>query len=252
MTDNNNTTSAVTKAPSLPSIQVSIFATLLMAVFLVFVPSLLVGAALGVYGHFIKLQSFSNWFSSIDVQLTLMALSLPLAGYFVILFTRLFSHCINIKQTCNYLHIHAISIKEAGKWIAISLLVWSAIAIFGMLAELPEEAFMIMIRDSATSPLLVVLVVCVLAPIAEELIFRGLIFKRFQQSRLATSGAAVMTCLTFTLIHAQQYTLSGLFIIFLIAAYLTLVRLKTNNTSLAIVAHATNNTLSTIALYFLT
>lgn len=250
MTDNNSTTPALAETTSLSAQQASIWVTLFIAVFLVFAPSILIGALFGLYGHFTKEEPFQHWFASIDVQLMLMAFSLPLAGYFVFLFTRLFNHAKFIEQIYKYLHIKPIGYKEVFIWIVLSTAVWGAIATFGIVADLPEEAFMIMIRDSATSPLLVVLVVCVLAPIVEELIFRGLIFKRFQQSILASSGAAVMTCLTFTLIHAQQYSPSGLFIIFIIAAYLTWVRLKTNNTTLAIVAHATNNILSTIALYF--
>ncbi len=250
MTDHHINPQSLPEDIKMPPTAPSIWGTLLMAVFLVFIPSMIMGLLFGFYANIMDIESVGTWFSSIEVQLALMCASLPLAGYFVILFTKAFGGSTDLSSIFNYLRLAKVSLSDALKWVLISIGVWLSIGAFGTLADLPEEQFMLMVRDSQIHPLLVIAVVCLLAPIVEEVIFRGLIFKRFQQSKLATTGAAVMTCLTFTLIHAQQYTLAGLFIIFMIAVYLTIVRIKTNNTSLSIIAHATNNILSTVALYF--
>ncbi len=229
----------------------SIWLTWFMIAFLMLVPSLIISAVFGFYAHFAEVKNVSQWFSLVEVQMTLMFCSLPVSGYLALLMAGIGQPAIkNISSVLKYLHVQQCTPKEAVKWIGITILVWFAISLFGYLADLPEEPFMLMVKESNTSPFVLIVVICIFAPIVEELIFRGLAFVRFEQTRLATSGAALMTCFAFILIHAQQYTLAGLFVIGIIAVYLTFIRVHTGNTSLSIIAHATNNILSTIALYF--
>jgi len=232
----------------------SIFITFVLAFVLVFIPGLLVSGCFGFYAGATGIVDMGAWFNRVDVQMAIMLFSLPISATIVLMTARhnAGTNSSNVRwltASFEFLHLKPCKVKDVTVWILWSAAVWVGIVIVGMMLELPEEPFMLMVRDSGTHPLLIVAVVCVLAPIVEEMIFRGLLFKRFELSRLATSGSVFMTCLLFTLIHAQQYTLGGLFVILLIAAYLTFVRVKTQNTSLAIAAHATNNTLSTIALY---
>lgn len=241
--------------PSETDIQTpSVVITLFLAFALVLIPPLFVSSCFGFYAGATGMEGMGLWFERVDVQIAIMLFSLPISAS-IVLFLAKGSvvaegrYASSLKAKFKFLHLNGCEIKDIVKWILISIAVWVGILLVGIMLELPEEPFMLMVRDSGTHPLLIIAVVCILAPIVEEMIFRGLLFKRFQLSRLATSGAVIMTCLLFTLIHAQQYTLGGLFVILLIAIYLTFVRVKTQNTSLAIVAHATNNILSTIALY---
>lgn len=52
--------------------------------------------------------------------------------------------------------------------------------------------------------IMLVLGVCIIAPIIEEVIFRGLAYTRLVQSRAGISGAIIITSLVFTFIHFQD------------------------------------------------
>ena len=114
---------------------------------------------------------------------------------------------------------------------------------------LPEEPFMQQVRNANVPLALLFLVICILAPLAEELIFRGLIFTGLAHSRLGTTGAAIISCLLFTAIHFQQYTAIGLSIVLSIAIFLTVIRIKTKRLVPCIVAHSTVNAMTLGALF---
>ncbi len=222
-----------------------------MAAFLLLVPQVLLTSVFGFYAHLIDMPNVGQWLVSIEVQMKLMLIASPLTAALVILFTRTFgTSSDNWQSILLYLSIKSCSKRDIITWVLASIALWVLMALLGVVADLPEEEFMLMVRDSNTSPLLIFIVICVFAPVVEELVFRGFLFRRFQQTWLASTGSLIVTCALFTLVHGAQYTLVGLVFILIIAVYLALIRWKTRNTSLCIIAHATNNALSMVALYY--
>jgi len=84
------------------------------------------------------------------------------------------------------------------------------------------------------------LALVVTAPITEEIVFRGFVYRGFSASRLGTIGAIAVSSLIFTAIHIQYdlFTLCG---VMLLALLLGTIRALSGSTVLTIAMHALNN-----------
>lgn len=81
--------------------------------------------------------------------------------------------------------------------------------------------------------------VAVVAPIVEELIFRGLIFNGFRKNYNGFI-AVFMSALLFSLFHLNPWQMPATFVLGLLLGWLML---RTNNILVAIIGHSINNTL---------
>ncbi|MDP3972270.1 MAG: type II CAAX endopeptidase family protein, partial [Candidatus Nanopelagicales bacterium] len=97
-------------------------------------------------------------------------------------------------------------------------------------------------------PWLVVVAVVIVAPIAEEVFFRGLLFGALAKKGLPQIWVLVISSAVFALIHLEPVRIILLFGIGLV---LGLARWLTRSTTTAIVAHVVNNSVSSIGLIFL-
>lgn len=91
---------------------------------------------------------------------------------------------------------------------------------------------------------LLILQIVVIAPIAEELLFRGLIFKLLRE-KTSFFVAATITSLVFSLIHRASLNILPLFVISFAFAYLYE---KTQNIASPIILHAIHNTVNLFLL----
>jgi len=129
--------------------------------------------------------------------------------------------------------------------------------LFGLVASyvfsIDTPQFMLDVKSQTNSTfdmLMLVLGVCIVAPIIEEIFFRGLAYARLVKSRVGVAGAIMITSLVFTVIHTQ-YDFTVLMILFLLAFLLGYVRYKTSNIFYCIALHMQINILSTIELFIL-
>lgn len=107
-----------------------------------------------------------------------------------------------------YLALHVISFKEALKWLGIGLLYLFFVQVF--FSVIPHY-FGIEVDvgnttaeyNSADNLLLYYLTIVVLAPLFEEVLFRGFLFKSFMSTFLGKNGTIVITAVLFAIIHAQ-------------------------------------------------
>lgn len=127
--------------------------------------------------------------------------------------------------------------------------------LFGLLASnilsIDTPQFMLDVKSQTHSVfdmLMLVLGICIVAPIVEEVIFRGLAYARLIKSRVGVTGAIIITSLVFTVIHTQ-YDLTVLVMLSLFAFLLGYVRYKTGNIFYCIALHMQINILSTIELF---
>lgn len=81
-----------------------------------------------------------------------------------------------------------------------------------------------------------------IAPPAEELFFRGLLFPALQQ-KLGLWWGVLLTALAFAALHATQYGFywSPLLAIFIVGVVLTLIRAKANSLAASVIAHVAYN-----------
>jgi CAAX protease family protein len=84
----------------------------------------------------------------------------------------------------------------------------------------------------------------VVAPVTEELFFRGFLHRGWAPSWLGVSGTIVVTAALWAVLH-QQYNILGLLFIFVAGLILGWMRQRSGSTLLPMVLHTANNLLAT-------
>jgi len=115
----------------------------------------------------------------------------------------------------------------------------------GFLLKHPASDFMISAYQTAGSLPLLWIVICVVAPIAEELLFRGFFYKGLSRSRLGVAGAIIVTSLCWAIIHLQ-YDIFIIATIFVHGLVLGTARAKTRSVVPAILMHVAINLVAMI------
>ncbi|WP_371186890.1 lysostaphin resistance A-like protein [Thalassotalea maritima] len=143
---------------------------------------------------------------------------------------------------------HRFSMVEFRPYFLITgIYIFASVAIHTAInTQMPQ--FMVDILNTTDYVWLSVLAICIVAPIFEEIVFRGYIFSRLASTRLGRSGALLITALLFTFLHSQY---QGLVLIdlFVLALILSWTRYKTNNLYYCIAIHMLNNMMSMWLLY---
>lgn len=112
-----------------------------------------------------------------------------------------------------------------------------------------ESPFMQSLRGTRHFGLAVV--IAVVAPIIEELIFRGYLYKAWRFTRLGYVGALTLISVLFSLIHVGQYHWPFLLFIFCFAILLGMAREKTGSVLIPMLFHAINNAIAAVLLIYL-
>jgi uncharacterized protein len=123
-------------------------------------------------------------------------------------------------------------------WLASGILV----AIFG---EPPEQEITEEIKseDGALALAGYVGITCLIAPIAEEVFFRGFLFP-ILRARAGVAWGVVITGALFSLVHALGSPVEALIVLFVLGAGLCLLYLRTGSLLPCIGLHALNNAIS--------
>ena len=92
----------------------------------------------------------------------------------------------------------------------------------------------------------VVIAAAIFAPIFEEMFFRGFLFAGFSASKVGVTGATLLTAVLWALLHATQYNIWGLLVIFGLGVAFGIVRWKTNSLYASLSIHSLWNLVSTV------
>ena len=97
---------------------------------------------------------------------------------------------------------------------------------------------------------LLVIAFCIAAPVSEEILARGFLYRGWSESRLGVPGAIFLSSLFWTSLHLQYdwFFFGEVFSIGLLLGYL---RYRANSTWLTIVLHGINNLAATIQTFWL-
>lgn len=116
-----------------------------------------------------------------------------------------------------------------------SLIVTGLTSLFDKIGlSMPTPSFII--GDSGVANLLLIICTCILAPITEEFIFRGVLLKFF--SRKGTVFGILISALLFAIVHGNIPQAVGAFLIGIVYGY---IAVKTKSILVPIIAHAFNN-----------
>jgi membrane protease YdiL (CAAX protease family) len=145
--------------------------------------------------------------------------------------------------------------REIAFAVAASMVLLVALDVIATLAGYPLSpdfalASMRSARDSGTI-WLVLLGFCVGAPIGEEFIFRGFVFRGWSTTSLGPLGAIALSSTLFALIH-QQYAWFYIGGILAIGALFGYLRYRSGSTWLTVITHAFYNLMAALqALWFI-
>jgi membrane protease YdiL (CAAX protease family) len=97
---------------------------------------------------------------------------------------------------------------------------------------------------------LLVVAFCIAAPVSEEILARGFLYRGWSESRLGVVGAIILSSLAWTSLHLQYdwFFFGEIFSIGLLLGYL---RYRSNSTWLTIVLHGLNNLAATVQTFWL-
>jgi len=151
------------------------------------------------------------------------------------------------------------SLRQAGIGLLAGVFVWSAAQVFAALAVFilrmlgisPEGQQEVTSMARQLPVPIAVVTIAILAPIAEELFFRGLVFNAWERE-YGTRSALIGAALLFGLAHVPGGTPLAVVVVFLLGLVLTGVYAWTRNLATTIGIHAAFNLASVLALFFVT
>jgi len=134
-----------------------------------------------------------------------------------------------------------------GVILFIAYTILAAVVEWLMVSEVDE--FILLLNGSRSFK--VAFAIVVLAPICEELIFRGYLFKVLRPTWLGASGTIVLSSALFMFFHYGQYQWPILVSIFLFSILLGYLREKSGSVYLPMIMHALNNLISAVYVVYL-
>jgi len=194
------------------------------------------------------LRGYMNLLEQDAFLLSLSAIGSTIFTVPLVLLIAKFKKDTTIKE---YFGFNAISFKSLVFWSLMVVLFLILEGLVMKVLDVPETPnFMLSITyPSELSKWLLLIGVAFFAPILEEVIFRGFLFKGFSQSFLGVIGSVVLTSLIWAFIHFQ-YELVYLIFIFFTGLLLGYARIKSNSLFVPIVMHIVFNFIAVVGLYW--
>lgn len=146
------------------------------------------------------------------------------------------------KDFLHYLAIKAPLLSDLKIWLGITFLfLLLSHSIMYVMGKPFADEYAISLYSTADTLWFLLLAVIVIAPILEELLFRGYLFSGFSRSFLKPIGAALLTSALWGIVH-PQYELYLIVIIFFQGIMLCLARVYTKSTITCMLMHMLINT----------
>lgn len=200
--------------------------------------SFIVSVALAING----LNIYETKDPQIEVMIALGTLVLT-----PLLFFPLLKYVVGSKsflELIRYFNFKSVNFVFLSLIIICSVLLEFSFDILMFFSDSPIDSFTLEVREFMSSfekKILVIIAICIIVPIMEELIFRGWLFQRLVNTRLGNIGAVGVSSFLFTLFHFQYQQIIPLVFLLMYSLLLGIVRLKTANINYTIIAHSTSN-----------
>jgi len=167
-----------------------------------------------------------------------LALSAILSGLVCTPLTLLIAKLRKGYAVKEYLALKGVSKREWLKWLLYLAIFLAASDGLTLLLNRPiVPPFMGDAYRTATFVPALYVAIVVVAPIFEEIFFRGFLFEGVRYSRLGPGGAIGMTSLVWAIIHLQ-YDTYGVSTVFALGLLFGFARLKSGSTYVTIVMHS--------------
>ena len=149
-----------------------------------------------------------------------------------------------------YLGLKTLPVSSYLRWGLLFILVLLIAEVALVLTE-QDSVPNVMVRfyQSASPKWLLWLAIVLVAPIFEELLFRGFLYQGLRHSFFGVSGAIFVTALMWAAIHVQ-YELFYMGIIFVFGVIFGYSRHKSGSLLIPVFLHVLNNLISTVQMAF--
>ena len=145
----------------------------------------------------------------------------------------------------DYLCLRAVGGKVFFAWLGIVVLVVVLFHLLSMFVEPQNVAGMYLeLYQSSVYPVIFWIAVVVMAPLFEEIFFRGFMFRGLEASRLGPPGAILITAFIWAVIHSQ-YDAFLISYIFVLGVVFGMARARHRSVYLTIALHAVVNLIAT-------
>ena len=193
------------------------------------------------------LQSVNDLLGRGDVVLSALVISGALGTVLVLLFARMRPGL----AVRDYLNLVPMGVGTLFAWLGLTLIVLALYHLFSMVVK-PQDVSGMYLRlyETAGHPALFWLAIVIVAPVFEELFFRGFMFRGLRESRLGDWGAVAITSLLWAVIHFQ-YDAKLIGFIFALGIFLGVARVRQGSVWLTIALHAAVNLVAGIEILLL-
>jgi hypothetical protein len=175
-----------------------------------------------------------------------VALATCVSAPFFIGLTVLFAKIRRPMTLTEYLGLRTVGWKELTKWLLALVLFVACHDTLTYLMDRPlVPQFMFTVYETAYFTPLLWLAMVIVAPLSEEVFFRGFLFKGIEYSRFGAVGAVIFTSLAWAIMHLQ-YDMYGIFALLLGGLLLGYARLKSRSLYVPIAMHTLQNIVATV------
>lgn len=183
---------------------------------------------------------------------TVFSLSVILGGPVTILLCGLFAWLRKGPAIPSYLGLYWPKPRVVVWWSLGLLLLWAGSDALTLALDRPvvPDVMAEIYWNTGFRPFIWITLI-IAGPATEEFVFRGFLFRGWQESRLGGWGTIFLTSLLWAVIHLQ-YDLYGIASIFVAGLFLGLVRLKTGSVLFCTFLHSVINLIATIQIEFFT
>ena len=146
----------------------------------------------------------------------------------------------------NYIGFREPLTKEWVKWLLIlGAFLFLSDGVTFLLQRPIVPSFMIEAYKTGSFLPALLFAIIIVAPIFEEIFFRGFLFEGIRYSRLGPIGAIGITSLIWAVIHLQ-YDIYGITTVFALGLLFGIARLKTDSIHLLMVMHSVTSLVATV------
>jgi len=252
-------TAEVSKEPT-PWGIFSIFKFLIASLILIFVSSCFIGFIIAIVyvagdpGAIENKELFQNQMG--DVAASIMSIIIYIIAVGLIYYSVVKRHHHNFFQG---LHIFKISREQVLKYVKLTVIIVFLIALMMVVISFtPLQDFVpkhVPLEDyigDTFGKLILFSIFALVAPFAEEVIFRGYIYKGFE-NRVGSIWAGIIVTVAFILIHGPQLAFSAvlLSLIMIVSVVLIYVRIKTDNLTNCIIIHQVYNSILVMIMWII-
>lgn len=149
----------------------------------------------------------------------------------------------------DYLCLRPVGTKVFLAWLGIVVMVLAAFHLLSMLLEPQDVTGMYLeLYESSIYPAVFWVAVVVMAPLFEEIFFRGFMFRGIEASRLGAPGAILITAAIWAVIHSQ-YDAFLMGYIFVLGIVFGAARVRQRSVYLTIALHAVVNLIAAAEIF---